>query len=635
MSQLQPKIDPFLGGWSEGFAPDPLLTVSEWADEHRKLSQKASAEHGQWRTERTPYLREPMDCLSPHVLAERIVMMFASQTGKTESGNNWIGYVMHHAPGPMLMVQPTEAMVKKSVRQRIDPMIAETPALVERVAEASSRSGSNNMFMKDFPGGMLLLTGANSAAALASMPIRYLFADEVDRWPFDVDGEGDPLGLAEKRTTTFRRRKVLITSTPTIRGASRVEREFKKSDQRRYFVPCPHCGHMQTLRWRDEDGTFRLQFDRDEHGHVIPESVLYICEACNTGIEERHKATMLPAGRWIATAPGDGKTIGFHLNGLYSPLGWKSWVDIIAEFLDAKDYPELLKQWTNTVLAETWEDEGLTMNANTLAARMEKDEWRDAVKGAIPAGAAVIIGAADVQGDRVEAKLVAYGAGEESWLVDYEIFWGDPSTDPHVWADLDEWRRRERQHPVSGGTIRPAIFLVDSGSGNHQDAVYDYVRPRQSERVFALKGKDYLSRPGLAMESMAKNGHVRLWLIATHAAKDRVFSRLRNAKDGPGFMHIPRWAPDQYLDQMTSEKKVVTKNKRTGAFKVEYIQTGRNEAFDLEVYCLGGLFILQTFLNPALYRDLGRLHQMITTGEMIGPRPRVRGVRNPGIPTGP
>lgn len=626
MEQLTEQSNVFFDGWAEGWTPDPLLTVSEWADDNRYLSQKASSEPGRWRTARTPFLREPMDCLSPHNPAERIVLIFPSQIGKTESGNNWIGYVIHHAPGPMLMVQPTEMMVKKTVRQRIDPMIDESPVLKARVAEASSRSGSNNLFMKDFPGGMLLLTGANSASALASMPIRYLFADEVDRWPFDVEGEGDPLGLAEKRTTTFRRRKVLITSTPTIKGASRVEREFKKSDQRRYFVPCPHCGHMQTLRWRDEDGTYRLEFDRDENGNVIPDSVLYICEGCKTGIEERFKTQMLEQGIWQATAPGDGKTIGYHLNGLYSPLGWKSWLEIIVEFLESKDYPELLKQWTNTVLAETWEDQGETMNANLLTARLEDGE-----RGSIPEWAAVITGAADLQGDRIEAKLIAYGAGEESALVDYEIFWGDPSTDDEVWRELDEWRRRDRFHPKTGRAMKPAIFLVDSGSGNHQDAAYDYARPRQVERVFASKGKDYLSRPGLAMESTAKNGHIRLWNIATHAAKDRIFSRLRHAKPGPGYMHLPKWIPEQYLDQMTSEKKVVTKNKRTGAFKVEYVQTGRNEAFDLEVYCLAGLFILQNFIAQNVYRDLAKTHEMLVNGAMPANANLTRRVRSPGV----
>ena len=626
MADLQRATEAFLSGFFEGFQPDPLLMVSGWADARRFLSSKAASEPGQWRTDRTPYLREPMDVLSPHDPAERIVMMFASQTGKTESGNNWIGYVIDYAPGPMLMVQPTEAMVKKSVRQRIDPMIADSPTLREKVGEASSRSGSNNLFMKDFPGGMLLLTGANSAASLASMPIRYLFADEVDRWPYDVEGEGDPLGLAERRTTNFRRRKILITSTPTIKGASRIEREFKKSDQRRYFVPCPHCAHMQTLRWRDEDGTFRLRFDRDENGNVIQESVLYVCESCETGIEEWHKTQMLMSGRWIATAPGDGKTIGFHLNALYSPLGWKRWSEIVQEFLEAKDYPELLKQWMNTVLAETWEDEGLTLNANVLAARLEN--WP---RLQVPAGGAVLVNAVDVQGDRLEAKTIAFGAGEESWLVDYDIMWGDPSTDHSVWEKLDEWRQREYVHETTGRAMRASITLIDSGSGNHQDAVYDFVGPRQAERVFAIKGKDYLSRPGLAMESTTKKSHIRLFLVATHAAKDRIFSRLRVPKPGPGYMHLPNWIPEQYLDQMTAEKKIVTKNKRTGAFKIEYQQTGRNEAFDLEVYCLAGLFILQTFIAPQLYRDLGHLHEMLVNGALPAPQVRQRRIRSSGV----
>lgn len=612
--------------FSKGITPDPLLTVSEWADDNRKLTSKASSEPGDWRTDRTPYLREPMDSLSPHYLAERIVMMFASQTGKTECGNNWIGYVGHHAPGPMLMVQPTEAMVKKTVRQRIDPMIADSPELKKRFAEASSRSGSNNLFMKDFPGGILLLTGANSAASLASMPIRYLFADEVDRWPHDVEGEGDPLGLAERRTTTFRRRKILITSTPTIKGASRIEREFNKSDQRRYFVPCPHCGHMQTLRWRDEDGTKRLQYDTDAAGNVLPMSVRYVCEECKQGIEERHKTQMLAFGRWVATAPGDGKTIGYHLNGLYSPLGWKSWAEIAQEFIEAKPYPELLKQWVNTVLAETWEDQGQSLSSSMLSKRMES--WD---RQTVPAGGAVVVQAVDIQDNRLECKSIAYGAGEESWLVDYEIIWGNASTDESVWKALDEWRQVPLIHETTGKPIKPALMLIDTGDGDHQDAAYDYIQPRQSQRIFASKGRDYLSRPGLAMESTAKRSHIRLFLIATFAAKDRIFSRLRMAKHGPGYIHLPNWIPGQYLDQLTAERKVVSKNPKTGAITVKYIKNGRNEALDLEVYALAGLWILQNLISPSLYRDLARLHELLVSEQLAALAAPGRRVRSKGV----
>ncbi|MBS0364914.1 MAG: phage terminase large subunit family protein [Proteobacteria bacterium] len=612
--------------WAQAWKPPPLLNVWQWADQHRILSGKAAAEAGPWRTDRTPYLREPMEKLSARDPAQRIVLMFSSQVGKTETGLNWLGYIIDHAPGPTLFVMPTLNDLKKNVLQRINPMIQSTPALRERVASPASRDAANNMFVKEFAGGMLLLAGANSASGLASLPVRYGYGDEIDRWPIDVDGEGDPLDLLEQRLQTFQsRKKLLITSTPTIKGASAIEREFNRSDRRHYFVPCPHCQHQQPLRWRDEDGRHRLIWQRDAAGKHLTRSAAYLCEACGVLIEHRYKTAMLAAGRWQATAPGDGETTGYHLNALYSPF--MSWAQMASDFLKAKEAPEKLKAFTNTKLAETWEEIGLTLNAGALGRRLEAH-----TRGTVPASAAVLIGAADVQGDRVEAKVVAFGAGEESWLIDYEIFWGDPSSDQSVWLRLDEWRRRI--FPVEGTErgMRVAVFGVDSG--DQADAVYDYVQPRQAERVFALKGREYLSRPGLSMESTAKRSSIRLFLAGTTAAKDRILSRLQIAQAGPGFMHLPDWIPEQYLDQMTAEKKVTHKNVRTGAVKVEYHRTGRNEALDLEVYCLALLFALQHFLAPATYRDLARLRDQLAAGAPTGPAPRGRRVRSQGIAVG-
>tara|TARA_R110002072_G_scaffold274302_2_gene435095 strand:+ start:28 stop:1194 length:1167 start_codon:yes stop_codon:yes gene_type:complete len=239
-----------LRAWRRGMRPDPDLTVSEWADQNRWLSSRASAEPGRYRTARTPYLRAIMDALSPGHPAQRISFMKAAQVGATEAGNNWIGFVIHHAPGPMLAVLPTVEMAKRTSRGRIDPLIADSPTLKERVQPARSRDAGNSMLSKEFPGGILVLTGANSATGLRSMPARYVFLDEVDAYPASADEEGDPVTLAEARTTTFaHRRKVFMVSTPTIRGLSRIEREFEASDQQRYFVPCPHCGAMQWLQF--------------------------------------------------------------------------------------------------------------------------------------------------------------------------------------------------------------------------------------------------------------------------------------------------------------------------------------------------------------------------------------------------
>jgi phage terminase large subunit GpA-like protein len=272
--------------WRAGLAPEPLLLVSDWADRHRVLGSRSAAEPGPWRTSRTPYLREVMDALSPAHPARRVVLMKGAQVGGTECGNNWIGYVIHHAPGPMLAVQPTTELAKRFSDQRIDPLVEETPAIRERVAPARSRDSGNRQLSKEFPGGQLAMTGANSAVGLRSMSARFLFLDEVDAYPGDVEGEGDPVALAEACARTFGwRRKTLLVSTPTISGLSRIEREYLATDQRRFFVPCPYCGAMQHLRFE------QLVWDKG-----CPDSARYLCEACDGAIGEGHKTAMLAAG---------------------------------------------------------------------------------------------------------------------------------------------------------------------------------------------------------------------------------------------------------------------------------------------------------------------------------------------------
>src|SRR5690554_2054260 len=331
--------------WGNGLKPDPWLTVSQWADEHRWLSSRASAEPGRYRTNRTPYMRAIMDALSPGHPAQRVVFMKAAQVGATEAGNNWIGFVMHQAPGPMLAVQPTVELAKRNSRQRIDPLIEESAALRERVRPARARDSGNTQLSKDFPGGVLVLTGANSAVGLRSMPARYVFLDEVDAYPASADEEGDPVGLAEARSLTFaHRRKVFLVSTPTIRGLSRIEREYEASDQRRFFVPCPHCGHAQ---W--------LKFDRLRWQKGRPETAEYHCEGCDAAIAEHHKTAMLEGGEWRATATAaDPTTVGYHLSALYSSIGWLSRERIVRAWDGCQGSDKAIKAFRNTILGETW-----------------------------------------------------------------------------------------------------------------------------------------------------------------------------------------------------------------------------------------------------------------------------------------
>ena len=294
-------VTPFFAG----LKPDPLLTVSEWADSHRVLSQKASAEPGRWRTSRTPYLKEIMDALSPLSPIEEVIFIKGSQIGGTEAGTNWIAYILDYSPGPTMAVQPTVDLAKKYSKQRIAPLIEESPRLRAKVKNPRSRDSGNTVLMKEFQGGLLAMTGANSAVGLRSLPIKNLFMDEVDAYPDNADGEGDPVALAKGRTKTFARRKILQVSTPTFEGRSKIKNAYDQSDQRVYMVPCPHCKEYQSLKWNN------LKWPEGK-----PQEVRYMCEFCGEAIEEHHKTKMLAEGKWVSRNPGakGGKSAGFHIN---------------------------------------------------------------------------------------------------------------------------------------------------------------------------------------------------------------------------------------------------------------------------------------------------------------------------------
>ena len=464
--------------WRDGLTPDPTLTVSEWADRHRVLSPRASAEPGRYRTDRTPYMRAIMDALSPAHPARRVVFMKAAQVGATEAGNNWIGYVIHHAPGPMLAVQPTVELAKRFSRQRIEPLIEECPSLRERVRPARSRDAGNTVLSKEFPAGLLVLTGANSAVGLRSMPARYLFLDEVDAYPPSADEEGDPVALAEARTRTFSwRAKAFLTSTPTIHGFSRIEREYEASDQRRFFVPCPHCGVLQWLRFE------RLRWDKGK-----PETAHYECEACDAAIEEHHKTAMLQAGDWQATAEAsDPGTIGFHLSALYSPVGWFSWADIARMWEAAQSTDEAKRSFKNGVLGETWVETGEAPDWQRLYDRREA--WQI---GTVPTDALFLTAGADVQKDRIEVSVWAWGRGLESWLVDHLVIEGGPER-AESWDQLSELLDRTWPH-AHGARLGLAKLAIDTGY--ETPAVYAWARRAGHAQVVPVKGVEGLQPRG-------------------------------------------------------------------------------------------------------------------------------------------
>lgn len=553
----------------EVLSPPPDLTVSEWADAYRKLSSESSAEPGQWRTDRAPYQRDILDAVNDPEL-EKIVIMASAQVGKTELILNTAGYHIDFDPAPILLMQPTEALAKSFSKERLAPMLRDSPTLKNKVADVKTRDGGNTTLQKSFAGGYIALVGANAPSGLASRPIRILLADEVDRFPVSAGTEGDPLSLAEKRTNNFYNRKKIFVSTPTIKGASRIEAEFELSTQEHWNLPCPSCGDYQPLRWNQ----------------VIFDSVMHACKHC--GAMHNEYEWKDGKGKWIADNPG-ATSRGFHLNELVSP--WRKWKEIINDFLEAKRKgPETMKVWVNTSLGETWEEEGEQIEEDDLLKRSEG--YRDDV----PEGVKVLTAAVDVQDNRFEIEVVGWGAGKESWGIQYHTIFGDLNK-PQIWNDLDEFLSRTWSNE-EGNQFGIACTCIDSG-GHFTQEVYRFVSPRESRRIFAIKGEATSGQytPLLNGVTKKKREKVNLFKIGVDEGKAKVMSRLKIIEVGPGYCHFPidRGYNLDYFKGLTAEK-MVKRFKQGVAYLVWQKMRVRNEPLDLRVYNTAALEIL----NPDL-----------------------------------
>ena len=595
--------------------PPSDLTVSQWADKYRRLSAESSAEPGQWDTGRAEYQRGIMDALNdPGV--ETVVVMSSAQVGKTEIINNIVGYYINQDPSPILCLQPTLEMAKTWSKDRLAPMVRDTPVLNGKLKDPRSRDSENTLLHKKFPGGHITIAGANSAASLASRPIRIVLGDEVDRYPVSAGTEGDPVSLAKKRTTTFWNRKIVLTSTPTIKGASRIEDAFLSSDQRRYFVPCPHCGHCQVLKWGGPEESYGIKFDENW------ELQGYLCEACSVLVKEKYKLKMLAAGEWRLTAEAKAKkTVGFHLDELYSP--WVSWQEGIDDFREKKKTPETLQTWVNTSRAETYEEKGEGVDGHILQER--QDEGYN-INDSIPLEILLITIGCDVQDDRLELEIVGWGEGEESWGLDYVVLPGS-FTDEELWLRLDDERAR-RFTRSDGIELSIAVTFVDSGDGDHTDTVYRYARSRQ--RVYASKGQKDQKFPIIDQNKKKRKTKRGQYVpIGSSSAKDVIYNRLRFAKPGPGYCHFPEHYQPSCFDMLTSEEKRI---KRVNGVPVKYwyLRKGRrNEALDCRVGALAALRFLSPKL-PVLKLRLQREAEQRRHGLPVQQQPRRR-VRSSGL----
>lgn len=579
--------------WTEQFLkfckPVSRLTGSQWADANRFIPLSTSAEPGQWRTSRTPYLKEPMDAAADK-LTEKIVLMFSSQVGKSECLLNILGYYADQEPAPQLMLQPTVEMAEAFSKERIGPMFRDSPGLAGKLEEGKNGRGSEKkssatILMKHYPGGYLAMVGANSPAGLASRPIRVLLADEVDRYPESAGKEGDPLKLAVQRTQNFSNRKIVLVSTPTIKGSSKIFREYEKGDQRKFKVQCPECKSDIELTWSS------VKWTCDAEGALIEESVGLYCPECGAKIRGPRKINpdILNSGAWVATNP-EAKYRSYHINALYSP--WVNLSDLVREWLEINRHKDKmgLMEFINLKLGEPWEQYG--GDTDLWEYLLKRREYYPASE-ILPDGVLLLTAGVDVQHDRLECSVYGWGVGRECWGICHVIIPGRPD-DASTWQQLDGllWK----QFRLSTGmntTIQ--CTLIDSGDGTYSKEVYEYTKARERNRIFSIKGRGGVGVPFIGRPTNGNVVGATLYPLGVDSGKTAVMGRLSIASEGPNFVHFPMHEAagfgEAFFKQLTAEvweTKYEKGKVRSGWRKIRE----RNEALDCAVYATAAMELL-------------------------------------------
>lgn len=558
-------------------SPPPILTISQWADRYRRLSAESAAEPGQWNTDRAPYQREIMDAVNDPMV-EDIVIMSSAQVGKTELILNIIGYYIDYDPAPMLVVQPTLEMGQTFSKDRLAPMIRDTPSLTGKVRDVKSRASGNTILHKTFPGGHVTIAGANSAPSLAMRPVRIVLMDETDRYPASAGTEGNPIKLAEMRTTAFWNKKKIKVSTPTIKGISQIEKEFQSGTMEEWCVPCPCCGKYQPYEWK------RIQFS----------DATMKCKYCGEHISEVDWKQ--GKGKFIAEHPERHRKRSFHLNELASP--WTHWPAIIREWREASKElkengdPNKMKTFRNTVLGETWEERGKGADEDSLLSRRERYE------ADIPDGVLLLTAAVDVQDDRFEIEVVGWGRGYESWGIRYEKLFGDLDKD-ETWDQLETWLDQEFYF-ASGASLLIARTCIDTG-GHKTTECYKFLKrmEKKGKRISGIKGfgREGQGIPLIHKLSTNNEYEAKVFILGVDSGKETVVSRLSTVDEGPGYCHFPinkeLGYDATYIKGINSEERVT--DFKNGRPVIKWVKKSgtRNEPLDLRVYNTAAVEILQ------------------------------------------
>lgn len=572
--------------WRQRVRPRPRLTGSVWTEQNLVLPSSTTRQAGRVRLSVTPYMRDWLDAATDRNV-QQVTVIAPSQSAKTTFLLAIMGYYIHQEPSPILLVQPTVEMAEDFSKGRFTPTIDASPALRGLIAPPRSRQSANTILSKQYPGGQADFAGANSPAGLASRPKRVVGLDEVDRYPEEAGDEGDPIAITRARTASFQRtRKIIVITSPTDEPeqapdgrwyGSRGWREYLNGTMEVFESACPECGHWQVL---DFD---RLIDSVRPEDSIVAGEMAYPCSGCQHPIREGDRSRLQTRHR--ATNPhADGTHRSFHLEGLSAAFAL--WDELVTEWRQVHKDPVRYKTFVNTKLGRLWKDrriEGLKDALRTRATRYAPDgqEW------AVPREAALLTAGVDVQHDRLELVVRAWGVGEESWLVERAILRGDTSQ-PHVWATLEEYRTGRTWRHELGARLRIRAMCVDAGDGSHARRVYEYCAPRRSDGVHAVKGHSDFAAPILPRKpTVVKPG--KLWMIGVNAITERIYRRLSMTQRAAGYLHFNEYADDDYVSQILSEERVIDPKTRKRRFVPR--RGTRNEVLDCEKYAYAALHL--------------------------------------------
>ena len=610
------NLNAAISGAIAHFKPPENLTVSEWADKYRRLSPETSAEAGPWRTSRTPYLEEPLRAFTDPKI-HKICMVAASQVGKSELELNIIGYIIDQDPGSILYVHPSLEDARKFSRLRVSPMIRDSKVLKSKVTDVKGKDSTSTVLQKSFPGGMLTITGSNSASALASTPARYIIGDERDRWAVSAGTEGDPWALAEARQATFYNAKAIEVSTPTIKGASNIEAGYYQGTQERWCHECPHCGEYNEITFGSIKFEHKIIQVHGKKSHKIVGAMQYVCPSCGC-ISTETEMRKQPA-KWVANNP-DALSSGvrsFWLNAFSSP--WTPWSKIATKFLDAQKDPERLKVVCNTLLGELWEDRGDVQDEDSMLSRREQ------YPAELPDNVLCLTCGVDTQDNRLEYEVVGHGKGGATWGIKKGYIMGKPDTE-EVWERLDDVVDHV-YHYQNGKGLKISITFVDSG-GHYTQEVYKQTRARFNKRVFAIKGKGgegipYVGPPSKVATKDNKKITCWLYTIGVDAGKSSIMSALKVMDpDGESkYCHFPlgeeRGYDLNYFNGLLSERMVLSKSRRGNKWSWEKLPGHeRNEALDCRNYAMAGFRVVDPDLD-AIERRLKGLEEQKPAQQVV------------------